>query len=1326
MFGMGSARCWTVLLLTGFVTVTGRVQQIDITGLVGDEVRLPCEIDETKCGDVHNIQWYRGDGDTRVFIYSELAKVDTSENMLQGRGYFEYAKGSSTTELEIRNLRPDDESLYKCELTYLEVRDDCAVIQFVNLTTLAKPENIRILLEDGTEVSPGSVIGPYEEDSDLVLRCESAGGKPAAAVTWWNDTVNMGGAAGAVLSADGTGLGTNVIRVPLTRHDLGSGLECQATNPASRRALRSTLYIDLHVRPRSVELDGWSGAVREGTMVTLTCKVSGARPAANITWLAGGQEVATQSNSSVHTKADGTADTVSTLTFRAVRSAHRRPVACVASNAVIESKAESPLRATVTVQVLYAPSVTVTPDNMAANESADVLLFCGHDANPANLTAVTWYKSGRQLDLTDEDKYEGGTLEQPSLFIKNASRRDAGRYRCEVANEIGGGMADNEAVVHVQYPPEVSLTVTPSVATESARPNVTGRCDVTSGEPAELLWVRWYRDGELLPDPPPCRPSGAVFGGGGADGPCSDEPGQITLLSVTRMHMANYSCAGLSRAGWGPLSRQKQLLVHYPPHQAAVTHEPTVVLKDMQVTLTCEVDDLGYPPAGQYLWMRGSHVVTDIRTRQWRVDAASLEEDDRFGCVAHNVAGSSTEGAALLDVLAKPRFIERPSPYVGALINSSSIAVTCRVECSPLCELEWLKDGQVIEDGSYYSIKTGALEPDPRTNDFESVVSTLTWNITAWPNQTLDRVRDNANYTCRSTSNTVGLGVSSTTLFTVEYPPLDVTVTPAVLSVEEGAALGSVHCTSSALPAASHVWTRDDEVIQTGGRLRLDASGGASRTHSGEYLCRAQNKHGAFAAPLLVRVMYVPECSIGQMEQDGEYLLVCTVDAVPDDVAFTWRFDNETLTERIRTEGTVSTLTVRPGSRDFGTYHCLVNNSIGAGLPCNIDVAGVSGWQMSLDGVSVIMVITTVTATAVTVAVVCAVMFRVCRHRRPKDRYGVPDPLQGRDAFYHREERALIRPSLLPGPPSNPDIVKLPGSDSSTKSSTNGSGSSSVEGRPLYESLSLHRPPCKPIGGGAGGRVSSRQSLPSNPSHGHPTDSSQSRPTDSSQSRPPSELSQNGSSGYGSTFSQGNPQYGSMRSQHSFQYGSTRSQRADPERHGQQLLPIPQSPDLPDTPTTLDETTQSEANNNDCERPTPPQRGPAAKPPYHNLSLPHGGNGARQRQAQNQAERQKRSQNQTESQLQSQSPPTDAVERFCPQSLGQTPPGPHAAASRGFYSCSQPGSTRLCHVDVVPASEQRPPQQRPASGSAPRPWKEYVPTEYAVMQFSGASHEIDV
>ena len=83
-----------------------------------------------------------------------------------------------------------------------------------------------------------------------------------------------------------------------------------------------------------------------------------------------------------------------------------------------------------------------------------------------------------------------------------------------------------------------------------------------------------------------------------------------------------------------------------------------------------------------------------------------------------------------------------------------------------------------------------------------------------------------------------------------------------------------------------------------------------------------------------------PECAIRQTEEDGEYLLLCEVDAVPGDVTFTWRFNNDTLTDRIRTDGTVSTLTVRPGSRDFGTYSCHVNNTVGAGVPCEIDVTG--------------------------------------------------------------------------------------------------------------------------------------------------------------------------------------------------------------------------------------------------------------------------------------------------------------------------------------------------------------------------------------------------
>lgn len=58
--------------------------------------------------------------------------------------------------------------------------------------------------------------------------------------------------------------------------------------------------------------------------------------------------------------------------------------------------------------------------------------------------------------------------------------------------------------------------------------------------------------------------------------------------------------------------------------------------------------------------------------------------------------------------------------------------------------------------------------PNTPTNDFESIRSTLIWNMSAWPGGQLDRIHDSANYTCQSTDNGVGPGVKSSTAFRVE------------------------------------------------------------------------------------------------------------------------------------------------------------------------------------------------------------------------------------------------------------------------------------------------------------------------------------------------------------------------------------------------------------------------------------------------------------------------------------------------------------------------------------------------------------------------------
>ena len=118
---------------------------------------------------------------------------------------------------------------------------------------------------------------------------------------------------------------------------------------------------------------------------------------------------------------------------------------------------------------------------------------------------------------------------------------------------------------------------------------------------------------------------------------------------------------------------------------------------------------------------------------------------------------------------APPTFIKPLEPYHGVLTTAKEVSMSCQVECYPLCDIIWLKDGLPLGDtAEFYTIKKRTLPPDVPKSDFESVASTLTWNLSGWPGGQLDRVHDNANYTCQSTGNTVGSGVSSTTSFRVE------------------------------------------------------------------------------------------------------------------------------------------------------------------------------------------------------------------------------------------------------------------------------------------------------------------------------------------------------------------------------------------------------------------------------------------------------------------------------------------------------------------------------------------------------------------------------
>ena len=48
-------------------------------------------------------------------------------------------------------------------------------------------------------------------------------------------------------------------------------------------------------------------------------------------------------------------------------------------------------------------------------------------------------------------------------------------------------------------------------------------------------------------------------------------------------------------------------------------------------------------------------------------------------------------------------------------MNSAEVSLTCRVECSPICDIVWYKDDYQLYNNSRYNIINNYTAPDPQS-----------------------------------------------------------------------------------------------------------------------------------------------------------------------------------------------------------------------------------------------------------------------------------------------------------------------------------------------------------------------------------------------------------------------------------------------------------------------------------------------------------------------------------------------------------------------------------------------------------------------------------
>ncbi|XP_063898406.1 hemicentin-2 isoform X14 [Helicoverpa armigera] len=1073
------------------------------SAIVGTTARLRCRIDGRSCGAMHSIKWYKSE--SRLYVYSisgntaidrpEGPMKDSSEPNTGSRVTISYSKNMTYAELVINDVKPEDEGVYRCEITYLQVGEDCNTVQITDFHTYIKPKSVEVVTGDGKALSDGAVFGPLLERAKVNISCTVHEGKPQPKVVWYfrkNRGDDLKELNGETVTPDNSTI-TRMLLLTVTREELGGELTCVVSSAALDADIVKKIKLDVRVPPNKTVITGVKDHATQGTILTLTCTASGARPAAKIDWFNGTQKLDLQERNiyqkDVETE-DTTFETKSNFTFEATRFENGQKFHCEASNEVTVETKDQPMHAKMELEIWYPPIVRVEPKNITVVEGAKLLLKCEYESNPSSLNSVIWYRNGERVPVHNTSHYEGGTTDQHSLIILNANGDDMGNYTCLLGNAVGNGTSEDSIDVNVLFKPQVRLTMSsPSPILETDHKNVTLTCEVVSGNPPILDEVIWFLDGEVLKHLPECNDTE------GEENLCNEvDPSMLLLQDTTKSFHGNYSCKGKNYAGWGNVSAKTELVVNYPPGPAKLTYSPWRVVKGKSLVLSCSIKERGRPEAHRFRWTRGGRPVSDIVSQNWTIDPVTLDHRTNFSCWGINAGGGGEPAYTSIDVLAPPSFKYAMNHYSGALYKSQNISLSCTVECAPLCSVQWLKDGQVIDPDKtdrYYVIER-KIEPQVNRNDFEATESTLHWNMSAWPSAALDRAADTASYTCRSSRNLAGPAVNSTTKFAVEYEPENITVTPKVVQVTENEIPAKVVCSARGFPMPSYSWRREHPSKALGKEhgnqsLTLSSSntlllGPAQRRDAGNYVCEAYNRHGSVNTTVFLDVLFIPECGIKQSEMDGYQVLVCTAHANPAAVSFSWKLknDNDSLTdEKIWQQGIHSYLRLSSSVEVYRTYLCYANNSVGMSRACERDVManlesfGTKVWWR--DQQKLILIGGIALAILVITVILCIIIICICRRMRAKSKYNNPVELEERENYAIGPSRFMayiVNASLkVTSSCAHDETLSLEGQGRSQGPPTNGvdnaaNGNLGADNPGLYENLPFHglqQPPNKPF-----------------------------------------------------------------------------------------------------------------------------------------------------------------------------------------------------------------------------------------------------------------------
>ena len=89
-------------------------------------------------------------------------------------------------------------------------------------------------------------------------------------------------------------------------------------------------------------------------------------------------------------------------------------------------------------------------------EGHSVTITCRSEARP-NVSSVAWMKGQEVIQVTDDNRFSGSSLQTPSLTIDPVARTDVGDYSCQMSNDVGDSSKSVGLQVWCKYLMSLSL-----------------------------------------------------------------------------------------------------------------------------------------------------------------------------------------------------------------------------------------------------------------------------------------------------------------------------------------------------------------------------------------------------------------------------------------------------------------------------------------------------------------------------------------------------------------------------------------------------------------------------------------------------------------------------------------------------------------------------------------------------------------------------------------------------------------------------------------------------------------------------------------------------